>query len=126
MVANPSLFVDGISETDCVQGAQLGNCWFVAACSALTHNKHLFDKVIPGTHSTYTCHQFHSDHKLQNNAGNFHTGIFRFRLWCFGEWVDVVVDDFLPTENDKLTYAHSRQTNEFWCALLEKAFAKSV
>ncbi|KAL7632549.1 UNVERIFIED_CONTAM: hypothetical protein RMT77_017116 [Armadillidium vulgare] len=112
LVENPHLFVEGVSSNDVSQG-QLGNCWFVAACATLAGVKELWQKVIP-------------DFKEQEYGagGLVHPGVFYFRFWRFGEWVEVVVDDLLPTIDGQLIFAHSKEKGEFWCALLEKAYAK--
>lgn len=39
--------MDGISSHDLHQG-QVGNCWFVAACSSLASREALWQKVRPG------------------------------------------------------------------------------
>ncbi|KFD61428.1 hypothetical protein M514_26389 [Trichuris suis] len=113
IVPDPHLFVEGISVDDVLQGV-LGNCWFVAACSALTRHKRLWTKVIPDV----------DEQEWSEKDAQKYCGIFHFCFWRFGSWVDVVVDDLLPTRNGRLIYAHSKTRNEFWCALLEKAFAK--
>ncbi|KAM8742349.1 calpain-1 catalytic subunit-like [Acanthopagrus schlegelii] len=96
----------GASRFDFGQGS-VGNCWFLAAISALTFHKSLMVQVVP------------MDQSFKN-----YTGIFHFRFWRFGKWVDVVIDDHLPTIDNKLLSVHAKSGNEFWVPLLEKAYAK--
>ncbi|XP_029923194.1 calpain-5-like [Myripristis murdjan] len=113
LCSDPHLFVDGISAHDLHQG-QLGNCWFVAACSSLASREALWQKVIPDW----------KDQEWDKEKPESYAGIFHFRFCWFGEFVDVVIDDRLPTVNGELVYCHSNDSNEFWSALVEKAYAK--
>lgn len=104
-------FVSGAySRADLDQG-KLGNCWFVAAASVLvTGPRSQFERVVPAD---------------QSFLPGEYAGIFRFNFWWYGEWTEVIVDDLLPTNGTRLIYCKNRQEpDEFWCALLEKAYAK--
>ncbi|KAJ8352975.1 hypothetical protein AAFF_G00125670 [Aldrovandia affinis] len=92
---------------DFSQGA-VGNCWFLASIGALTFQPHILKKVLP------------TDQGFQKD----YAGIFHFRFWRFGKWVDVVIDDKLPMMDGRFIFVHSKTPNEFWPALLEKAYAK--
>lgn len=94
-----------------IQGI-LGNCWLVASFASLVAQSNLWRKVVPYVHAQTF------------NKNDDYAGIFVFRFWHFGFWIEVVIDDLLPTVGNKLAFAHSENENEFWCALVEKAYAK--
>ncbi|VUZ39950.1 unnamed protein product [Hymenolepis diminuta] len=122
LVDDPKFIADGLSRFDIRQG-ELGNCWLLAALACLSMHQNLLFEVIPSGQSFVKS----SDGTgLNANGGFAYVGMFWFRFWRFGYWVDVVVDDRLPTEGGHLSFVHSSDRNEFWSALLEKAYAKLV
>ncbi|NWZ38776.1 CAN13 protein, partial [Brachypodius atriceps] len=104
---HPYLVKDGASIFDIKQG-RIGDCWMLAALGSLTLRKHFLENVLP------------KDQGFQDD----YAGIFHFRFWQYGEWVDVVIDDRLPFLNENYLSVHPRTSDEFWPSLLEKAYAK--
>ena len=81
----------------------------MAACSVLAGCKEMWKRVVPD-HKTqeYHHHQNSTSEGVASSSTSSeddHSGVFRFRFWRFGKWIEVLVDDFLPTfTNDR--YAH--------------------
>jgi len=107
LVESPCLMEGGADRFDINQG-ELGDCWLLAAMANLTMNKKVRSRVLP----------------LDQSFSEEYAGIFYFRFWQYGEWVEVVVDDLLPTRGGKLCFMQSDSNCEFWSALFEKAYAK--
>ncbi|ESO84056.1 hypothetical protein LOTGIDRAFT_107943, partial [Lottia gigantea] len=103
---NAKFIVGGAKYDDITQG-QLGNCWFISVVATIATDEVLFKRVVP-------------DQELDQ------TGVVCFYFWYDGEWKEIIIDDRLPTsKRGRLIYCKNHaQPNEFWCPLLEKAYAK--
>lgn len=112
LCSQPQLFADSNVRSN-VCHSRPANAWFVTVCTVLTHDQELLAKVFP-------------DAKKQEwHAGSEkHPGVFRFRFWLLGSWIEVLVDDQLPVVDGTLYGCRSQIASEFWAPLLEKAYAK--
>ena len=87
-----------------------GDCWLLAAISCLSQFPDMLKRIIPEGQGF--------------TSAEGYCGMFRFSFWSFGKWKEVIIDDKLPTFNGRLVFMHSPEQNEFWTALMEKAYAK--
>uniref|UniRef100_A0A8C7EWK7 Calpain 13 n=1 Tax=Neovison vison TaxID=452646 RepID=A0A8C7EWK7_NEOVI len=105
--SEPHFILEGASRFDIQQG-DAGDCWFLAALGSLTLNQQHLQKIL-----------------MDQSFSHQYAGIFRFRFWQCGQWVEVVVDDRLPVLKKEYLFVRPRSNNqEFWPCLLEKAYAK--
>ena len=69
----------------------LGDSWLLAGLGALTLTPGLLERCIP---------------EEQGFDEGKYAGLFHFRFWRNGEWVDVIIDDLLPTYKGKIFSAY--------------------
>ncbi|KAG8496110.1 hypothetical protein CXB51_009118 [Gossypium anomalum] len=102
--SRPCLFSGAANPSDVCQG-RLGDCWFLSAVAVLTEVSQISEVIITPEYNE--------------------EGIYTVRFCIQGEWVPVVVDDWIPCESPgKPAFATSRKGNELWVSILEKAYAK--
>ncbi|XP_062961835.1 calpain-10 isoform X1 [Cynocephalus volans] len=107
--AAPQLFPENPQEGQVKQGL-LGDCWFLCACAALQKRRHLLDQVIPPGQPSW--------------HDQTYRGSFTCRVWQFGHWVEVTIDDRLPCLAGRLCFSRCQREDVFWLPLLEKVYAK--
>ncbi|XP_049763446.1 calpain-9-like [Schistocerca cancellata] len=108
LVEEPRLLDEGRGVSAVRQGA-LGDCWLLSACAAVAQRPHLLRKVVPGR---------------QPLRGAGYRGAVRVRLWRFGRWRCVLLDDRLPARGGAPLYASCAGAALFWVCFVEKAYAK--
>ncbi|GFG33019.1 hypothetical protein Cfor_10668, partial [Coptotermes formosanus] len=108
----PCLYAERVTSKSVIAGHMSSN-WIVSALSVLATVGELYRKVIP----EYRQQEWDSEN-------NNYVGIFHFRFWRFGQWMDVVIDDLLPTCDNELLCTQSSVQNEYWIPFVEKAYAK--
>ncbi|XP_052185448.1 calpain-type cysteine protease DEK1 [Diospyros lotus] len=100
----PCLFSGAANPSDVCQG-RLGDCWFLSAVAVLTEVSRISEVIITPEYNE--------------------EGIYTVRFCIQGDWVPVVVDDWIPCESPgRPSFATSKKGNELWVSILEKAYAK--
>ncbi|XP_027346143.1 calpain-type cysteine protease DEK1 [Abrus precatorius] len=101
---HPCLFSGAPNPSDVCQG-RLGDCWFLSAVAVLTEVSRISEVIITPEYNE--------------------EGIYTVRFCVQGEWIPVVVDDWIPCElPGKPAFATSKKGYELWVSILEKAYAK--
>ncbi|KAL8170914.1 hypothetical protein V2J09_022718 [Rumex salicifolius] len=100
----PCLISGSANPSDVCQG-RLGDCWFLSAVAVLAEVSRISEVIITPEYNE--------------------EGIYTVRFCIQGEWVPVIVDDWIPCESPgRPAFATSRKGSELWVSVLEKAYAK--
>ncbi|KHN06483.1 Calpain clp-1 [Glycine soja] len=100
----PCLFSEAPNPSDVCQG-RLGDCWFLSAVAVLAEVSRISEVIITPDYNE--------------------EGIYTVCFCVQGEWIPVVVDDWIPCElPGKPAFATSKKGYELWVSILEKAYAK--
>jgi hypothetical protein len=102
----PSLFgKDGIKPYGVIQG-RLGDCWFLAAASAIAEYPERISKIMVNEDFTAS-------------------GIMQFHMWSKGERKTINIDDLIPVDaHGKPVLAKQSKNGAWWVPIFEKAMAK--
>lgn len=92
------------------------NCWLLSTLGNIALYPEVLERIIPDN---------------QTFEGPTYNGKFTFNFNLYGSWVKVTIDDRIPvikypfpSKKMKIYGCRSENPNEFWSALLEKAYAK--
>lgn len=104
MMNDVNVIVNGVSPSDIFQG-KLGDCYFLSSMSAIAEHPKRIERL------------------LLNKVSN-EKGCYGIALNICGNWQEIWLDDFFPTNSRKIIFCHTKSA-ELWAMLLEKAYAKA-
>jgi len=86
-----------------IKQGYLGNCYFISALNSLSQKKNFLDSIIGPFDEEF--------------------GIYSFKFYK-NEWIYVIVDEFIPYEDDLPIFCSTESDEDSWVYLMEKAYAK--
>ncbi|KAL3319809.1 calpain 2, (m II) large subunit [Cichlidogyrus casuarinus] len=110
LVSNPQFFSGGSMKFDINEMTLPEDYWFISSIFAVAFRSDLMANIIPRNQ------KFEQDY----------CGAFRFKFYLQGKWREVIVDDRLPSCNNRCKYVAFGNPSEFCCPLIHKAYAKQV
>lgn len=120
---------EGGAEPDDVQGGIYNNQWLLSAICMIAAGGGSEEEVV-----TDALKKVFIGHITPEGDESFTTevGAYCVRLFKQGLWNPIIVDDLFPmrqhadwtNENKGIAVAHTKECNELWVSVIEKAFAK--